>query len=108
MEASPTATDQLGAQPLHQAAVTGQQAALRFLVQELDVDVNQRVENTHLTALHYAAKVRLPVQVNPTDMKTHPPPWSSRVLSGGSHVHGKDPAGAWSGSSLSRQKGEKR
>ncbi|XP_056878470.1 ankyrin repeat domain-containing protein 16 isoform X2 [Takifugu flavidus] len=55
-QASPTATDLLGAQPLHQAAVTGQQAALRFLVQELDVDVNQRVENTHLTALHYAAK----------------------------------------------------
>ncbi|XP_022060945.1 ankyrin repeat domain-containing protein 16 [Acanthochromis polyacanthus] len=55
-QASPTAADVLGAQPVHQVAVTGQEEALRFLVQELNVDVNQRVTGIQLTALHYAAK----------------------------------------------------
>ncbi|XP_071391690.1 ankyrin repeat domain-containing protein 16 [Centroberyx affinis] len=55
-QASPTAADILGAQPVHQAAVTGQQEALRFLVRELGVDVNQTATDIQLTALHYAAK----------------------------------------------------
>uniref|UniRef100_A0A3Q3GMI3 Ankyrin repeat domain-containing protein 16 n=1 Tax=Labrus bergylta TaxID=56723 RepID=A0A3Q3GMI3_9LABR len=55
-QASPTAADTLGAQPLHQVAVTGQEEALRFLVRDLNVDVNRRATNIHLTALHYAAK----------------------------------------------------
>lgn len=57
-QASPTAADVLGSQPLHQVAVSGQDEALRFLVQDLKVDVNQRVTGVELTALHYAAKVR--------------------------------------------------
>ncbi|XP_029969294.1 ankyrin repeat domain-containing protein 16 [Salarias fasciatus] len=55
-QASPTAADILGAQPVHQVAVTGQEEALRFLVQELHVDVNQRATSIQLAALHYAAK----------------------------------------------------
>ncbi|XP_041636316.1 ankyrin repeat domain-containing protein 16 isoform X2 [Cheilinus undulatus] len=55
-QASPTAADTLGAQPLHQVAVTGQEEALRFLVRDLNVDVNQRATKIQLTALHYAAK----------------------------------------------------
>ncbi|CAN9508087.1 unnamed protein product [Ophioblennius macclurei] len=55
-KASPTAADILGAQPVHQVAVTGQEEALRFLVQELHVDVNQKATSIQLTALHYAAK----------------------------------------------------
>lgn len=58
LQACPTAADILGAQPVHQVAVTGQDQALRFLVQELGVDVNQRATDIQLTALHYAAKVR--------------------------------------------------
>lgn len=42
---------------MHQVAVTGQDEALRFLVQDLGVDVNQRATDIQLTALHYAAKV---------------------------------------------------
>lgn len=57
-QASPVAADVLGVQPVHQVAVTGQEATLRFLVQDLGVDVNQRATNVQLTALHYAAKVR--------------------------------------------------
>lgn len=59
LQASPTAADILGAQPVHQVAVTGQDKALRFLVQDLGVDVNQRATDIQLTALHYAAKVGL-------------------------------------------------
>ncbi|XP_040885730.1 ankyrin repeat domain-containing protein 16 [Toxotes jaculatrix] len=55
-QASPTAADKLGAQSVHQVAVTGQEEALRFLVQDLGVDVNQRATDLQLTALHYAAK----------------------------------------------------
>ncbi|XP_041833087.1 ankyrin repeat domain-containing protein 16 [Melanotaenia boesemani] len=55
-QASPVAADVLRAQPVHQVAVTGQEEALRFLVQELRVDVNQRATDLQLTALHYAAK----------------------------------------------------
>ncbi|XP_068163381.1 ankyrin repeat domain-containing protein 16 [Antennarius striatus] len=55
-QVSPAATDNVGAQPVHQAAVTGQDEALRFLVRELKVDVNQRATGIQLTALHYAAK----------------------------------------------------
>ncbi|KAF0039191.1 hypothetical protein F2P81_009675 [Scophthalmus maximus] len=47
---------QLGAQLVHQVAVTGQEETLRFLVQDLGVDVNQRATDIQLTALHYAAK----------------------------------------------------
>lgn len=52
------AVDVLGTQPVHQVGVTGQEEALRYLVQSLKVDVNQRTEDNRLTALHYAAKVR--------------------------------------------------
>ncbi|XP_038123729.1 ankyrin repeat domain-containing protein 16 [Cyprinodon tularosa] len=55
-QASPMAADVLGTQPLHQVAVTGQEEALRFLVQDLGVDINQRATAIQLTALHYAAK----------------------------------------------------
>ncbi|XP_034089410.1 ankyrin repeat domain-containing protein 16 [Gymnodraco acuticeps] len=55
-QASPAAADSVGAQAVHQAAVTGQNEALRFLVKELNVDVNQRTTDIQLTALHYAAK----------------------------------------------------
>ncbi|XP_051912167.1 ankyrin repeat domain-containing protein 16 [Hippocampus zosterae] len=55
-QASPTAVDTLGVQPVHQVAVTGQDEALRFLVRELHVDVNQRATGLQLTSLHYAAK----------------------------------------------------
>lgn len=55
-QASPTAVDILGAQPLHQASVTAQEEALHFLVQDLNVDVNARATKLELTALHYAAK----------------------------------------------------
>lgn len=55
-QASPTAADVLGTQPVHQVAVTGQDEALRFLVRDLNVDVNQRGTGIQLTALHYAAK----------------------------------------------------
>lgn len=57
-QASPTAVDILGAQPLHQASVTAQEEALCFLVRELLVDVNVRATALELTALHYAAKVK--------------------------------------------------
>ncbi|XP_056133697.1 ankyrin repeat domain-containing protein 16 [Lampris incognitus] len=55
-QASPTACDILGAQPVHQVAVTGQEEALRFLVGQLNADVNQKATGIQLTALHYAAK----------------------------------------------------
>lgn len=55
-QASPTAADALGTQPVHQVAVTGQEEALRYLVLDLKVDVNQRTADKRLTALHYAAK----------------------------------------------------
>ncbi|XP_022605272.1 ankyrin repeat domain-containing protein 16 [Seriola dumerili] len=55
-KASPTAADKVGAQLVHQVAVTGQEEALRFLVQDLSIDVNQRATDIQLTALHYAAK----------------------------------------------------
>lgn len=58
MQASPTAADTLGTQPVHQAAVTGKEEALWFLVRDLNVDVNQGATDIQLTALHYAAKVR--------------------------------------------------
>lgn len=57
LQASPTAADMLGAQPVHQVALTGQDKALQFLVQDLGVDVNQSATDIQLTALHYAAKV---------------------------------------------------
>ncbi|XP_061124544.1 ankyrin repeat domain-containing protein 16 [Syngnathus typhle] len=55
-QASATASDILGVQPVHQVAVTGQEEALRFLVRELHVDVNQKATGLQLTSLHYAAK----------------------------------------------------
>ncbi|KAK4831961.1 hypothetical protein QYF61_020338 [Mycteria americana] len=56
LRACPTALDALGAQPLHRAAVTAQDEAIRFLVSELGVNVNERATALQLTALHYAAK----------------------------------------------------
>lgn len=58
-QACPTAVDALGAQALHRAAVTAQDGAIRFLVAELGVGVNERATALQLTALHYAAKVGL-------------------------------------------------
>ncbi|XP_061662554.1 ankyrin repeat domain-containing protein 16 isoform X2 [Syngnathoides biaculeatus] len=55
-QASPTAADILGVQPVHQVAITGQEEALRFLVRELHVDVNQGATGLQFTSLHYAAK----------------------------------------------------
>ncbi|XP_078137584.1 ankyrin repeat domain-containing protein 16 isoform X3 [Sander vitreus] len=55
-QACPTAADILGAQAVHQVAVTGQDEALRYLVRDLNVDVNHRATGIQLTALHYAAK----------------------------------------------------
>ncbi|XP_051007398.1 ankyrin repeat domain-containing protein 16 isoform X2 [Acomys russatus] len=64
-KACSSAADTLGAQALHQAAVTGQDEAIRFLVCDLGVDVDVRAESTQLTALHYAAKPCIwPVQVS--------------------------------------------
>lgn len=57
LQASPSAADCMGAQPLHHASVTAEEGALRFLVQDLGVDVNARATDIGLTALHYAAKV---------------------------------------------------
>lgn len=58
-QACPTAVDALGAQALHRVAVTAQDGAIRFLVAELGVGVNERATALRLTALHYAAKVGL-------------------------------------------------
>ncbi|KAK7896856.1 hypothetical protein WMY93_022181 [Mugilogobius chulae] len=55
-KACSTAVDRLGAQPVHQVAVTGQNEALGFLVKELKVNVNKSATNLKLTPLHYAAK----------------------------------------------------
>lgn len=55
-QACPTAVDALGSQALHRAAVTAQDGAIRFLVAELGVGVNERATALRLTALHYAAK----------------------------------------------------
>nr|XP_033813911.1 ankyrin repeat domain-containing protein 16 [Geotrypetes seraphini] len=55
-QACSTAVDKLGAQPVHQAAVTAQDEAIRFLISDLAVDVNTRATAICLTALHYAAK----------------------------------------------------
>ncbi|ETE58251.1 Ankyrin repeat domain-containing protein 16, partial [Ophiophagus hannah] len=48
--------DALGNQPLHRAAITGQDDGLRFLVSDLGVEVDEGATNLGLTALHYAAK----------------------------------------------------
>ncbi|KAL8222496.1 UNVERIFIED_CONTAM: hypothetical protein K2H54_077093 [Gekko kuhli] len=55
-QACSAAKDAVGAQPLHRAAVTAQDDALRFLVRELGVDVNASATSLQITALHYAAK----------------------------------------------------
>uniref|UniRef100_A0A4W5RE52 Ankyrin repeat domain-containing protein 16 n=1 Tax=Hucho hucho TaxID=62062 RepID=A0A4W5RE52_9TELE len=55
-QASLTTADILGAQPVHQVAVTAQEEALEFLVRDLGVDVNQTATDMQLTSLHYAAK----------------------------------------------------
>ncbi|XP_018602753.1 ankyrin repeat domain-containing protein 16 [Scleropages formosus] len=55
-QASPTAMDCMGAQPLHHASLAAQERALYFIVEELGVDVNERATDMELTALHYAAK----------------------------------------------------
>ncbi|XP_078409158.1 ankyrin repeat domain-containing protein 16 [Cetorhinus maximus] len=55
-KANYSATDALGAQSLHRATVTAQDGAIRFLVTELGVNVNERATDLKLTALHYAAK----------------------------------------------------
>ncbi|XP_074051006.1 ankyrin repeat domain-containing protein 16 isoform X2 [Macrotis lagotis] len=51
-----TATDILGAQALHKAAVTGQDKAIQFLVTDLGAGVDERVPLNQFTALHFAAK----------------------------------------------------
>ncbi|XP_047431940.1 ankyrin repeat domain-containing protein 16 [Mugil cephalus] len=79
-QASPTAADILGTQPVHQVAVTGQEDALRFLVRELSVDVNQRATAIQLTALHYAAK-----EGHPSTIKT--------LLELGADLHARDKKG---------------
>ncbi|XP_026580854.1 ankyrin repeat domain-containing protein 16-like, partial [Pseudonaja textilis] len=48
--------DALGNQPLHRAAITGQDDGLRFLVSDLGVEVDEGATDLGLTALHYAAK----------------------------------------------------
>ncbi|XP_029617137.1 ankyrin repeat domain-containing protein 16-like, partial [Salmo trutta] len=55
-QASPTAADILGAQPVHHVVVTAQEEALEFLVRDLGVDMNQTATDMQLTSLHYAAK----------------------------------------------------
>lgn len=60
------ATDILGAQSVHQVAVTAQEEALVFLVKDLGVDVNQTATDMQLTALHYAAKVSCSTQFKPS------------------------------------------
>ncbi|XP_065698245.1 ankyrin repeat domain-containing protein 16 isoform X3 [Patagioenas fasciata] len=72
-----TAMDALGAQALHRAAVTAQDEAIRFLISELGVDVNERATDVQLTALHYAAK----------EGHTHT---IQTLLSLGADVHAKD------------------
>ncbi|XP_025947023.1 ankyrin repeat domain-containing protein 16 isoform X1 [Apteryx rowi] len=76
-QACPSAVDALGAQSLHLAAITGQDGAIRFLVSELGVDVNERATALRLTALHYAAK------------EGHAPT-IEMLLSLGADVHAKD------------------
>ncbi|CAL8318394.1 unnamed protein product [Lota lota] len=78
--ASPTASDKLGAQSIHQVAVTGQEEALEFLVKELKVDVNQTATGLQLTALHYAAKEGHTGTI-------------ATLLSLGAHLHVKDKKG---------------
>ncbi|XP_069835014.1 ankyrin repeat domain-containing protein 16 isoform X2 [Dendropsophus ebraccatus] len=51
-----TAVDIMGAQALHQAAVTGQDKSLQYLVTHLGVNVNERATSMQLSPLHYAAK----------------------------------------------------
>ncbi|XP_028810911.1 ankyrin repeat domain-containing protein 16 isoform X2 [Denticeps clupeoides] len=55
-QASPVAADVLGLQPLHQVCITGQERALRYLVEVLGVNVNSKATDMQLTGLHYAAK----------------------------------------------------
>nr|XP_005504380.1 ankyrin repeat domain-containing protein 16 isoform X3 [Columba livia] len=79
-QACPTAVDALGAQALHRAAVTAQDEAIRFLVSEQGVDVNERATDVQLTALHYAAK----------EGHTHT---IQTLLSLGADVHARDVPG---------------
>ncbi|XP_056429201.1 ankyrin repeat domain-containing protein 16 isoform X2 [Hyla sarda] len=51
-----TAVDKMGAQALHQAAVTGQDKSLQYLVSHLGVNVNETATSMHLSPLHYGAK----------------------------------------------------
>ncbi|XP_077120590.1 ankyrin repeat domain-containing protein 16 [Ranitomeya variabilis] len=51
-----TAVDNMGAQALHRAAVTGQDESLHYLVSHLGVNVNDTATSMQLSALHYAAK----------------------------------------------------
>ncbi|NXD07537.1 ANR16 protein, partial [Nothocercus nigrocapillus] len=79
-QACPSAMDVLGAQPLHLAAVTAQDGAIRFLVSELGADVDGRATSLRLTALHYAAK-----EGHARTVET--------LLSLGADVHAKDGKG---------------
>ncbi|XP_005383908.1 PREDICTED: ankyrin repeat domain-containing protein 16 isoform X2 [Chinchilla lanigera] len=76
-EACPSAEDNLGAQALHRAAVTGQDEAIQFLVSDLGINVDVRAATTHLTALHYAAK-----EGHTSTVQT--------LLSLGADIHAKD------------------
>ncbi|KAG8440052.1 hypothetical protein GDO86_006010 [Hymenochirus boettgeri] len=51
-----SATDKMGAQCLHLAAITGQNKSLDYLVTHLGFNVNERATSAQLSALHYAAK----------------------------------------------------
>ncbi|XP_043944757.1 ankyrin repeat domain-containing protein 16 [Protopterus annectens] len=55
-KASFVQVDNMGAQPLHQTAVTAQDLAIHFLICELGADVNAKATDLQLTPLHYAAK----------------------------------------------------
>ncbi|XP_075713613.1 ankyrin repeat domain-containing protein 16 [Rhinoderma darwinii] len=51
-----TAVDNMGAQAMHLAAVTGQDKSLQYLVSHLGVNVNETATSMQLSPLHYAAK----------------------------------------------------
>ncbi|XP_056311074.1 ankyrin repeat domain-containing protein 16 [Danio aesculapii] len=79
-QASPSAVDILGAQPIHQASVTAQEEALSFLVHHLGMDINSRATKLELTALHYAAK-----EGHTSTIKT--------LLALGANLHARDAKG---------------
>lgn len=55
--ASPVARDKLGRQCAHMAVLSDSLLPLKFLVEEMKVDVTSSVDYSGMTALHIAAKV---------------------------------------------------